>query len=170
MPEIILIVAQSTNRAIGRNNQMPWHLPRDLQHFKRHTLGHPVIMGRKTYESIGRALPGRQNLVISRNAAYSLQDATVCPHLPGALDAAKGDTVYIIGGSALYHSALPVANTLLVTHVHTTIADADRFFPPIDPAIWQETAREEYPADARNPYDLTFCRYERAVPLYGHLR
>jgi len=89
MPEIILIVAQSDNRAIGRDNQMPWHLPRDLQHFKRHTLGHPVIMGRKTYDSIGRALPGRQNLVVSRNPALTLPDATVCSDLPAALAAAQ---------------------------------------------------------------------------------
>ena len=163
MPEIILIVAQSDNRAIGRDNQMPWHLPRDLQHFKRHTLGHPVIMGRKTYDSIGRALPGRQNLVVSRNPALTLPDATVCPDLPAALAAAQSDALYIIGGSELYHRAMPLADALLVTHVHTTIADADRFFPPIDPAAWRETAREEHPADARNPYALTFCRYDRAA-------
>ena len=161
MPQIILIVAQSDNRAIGRDNRMPWHLPRDLRHFKQHTLGSPVVMGRKTYDSIGRALPGRQNLVISRNPALNLPDAEVCPNLAAALMRARGESVYILGGSELYHDALPLANALLVTHVHTTIADADRYFPPINPDIWQATGREYHPADAENPYDMTFVRYEK---------
>ena len=161
MPHITLIVAQSDNRAIGRNNRMPWHLPRDLQHFKRHTLGHPVIMGRRTYDSIGHALQGRQNLVISRNPALQLTDATVCPDVATALARAAGDSVYIIGGSELYHRTLALADTLMVTHVHTIIHDADRFFPPIDPAIWRETAHEDHAADGENPYTLSFCRYER---------
>ena len=130
MPEILLIVAQSDNRAIGHQGAMPWHLPRDLKHFKAQTLGHPVIMGRKTYDSIGRALPGRQNLVISRNAALALPDAQTCPDLATAI-------------------------------VHTTVAQADAFFPPIDPAIWQETACETHAADDVNRYPMCFCRYER---------
>lgn len=161
MPQIILIVAQSDNRAIGRDNHMPWHLPHDLQHFKQHTLGCPVVMGRKTYDSIGQALSGRQNLVISRNPALCLADAEVCPDLASALMRARGETVYIIGGSELYHNALPLADALLVTHVHTTVADADRYFPPIDPDIWQVTGREYHPADAANPHDMTFARYEK---------
>ena len=161
MPEIILIVAQSDNRAIGRDNQMPWHLPRDLQHFKRHTLGHPVIMGRKTYDSIGRALPGRQNLVISRNAALALPDAQTCPDLATAIACARGDKIFIIGGAEIYRLALPLADTLLVTHVHTSVAQADAYFPPIDPDAWLETARESHAADDANPYPMSFCRYER---------
>ena len=99
MPEILLIVAQSDNRAIGHAGAMPWHLPRDLKHFKAQTLGHPVIMGRKTYDSIGRALPGRQNLVISRNAALALPDAETCPDLATAIARARGDKIFIIGGA-----------------------------------------------------------------------
>ena len=97
------------------------------------------------------------------SSSLTLPDATVCPDRPAALAAAQGDALYIIGGSELYHRAMPLADVLLVTHVHTTIADADRFFPLIDPAAWRETACEEYPADARNPYALTFCRYDRAA-------
>ena len=161
MPEILLIVAQSDNRAIGHQGAMPWHLPRDLKHFKAQTLGHPVIMGRKTYDSIGRALPGRQNLVISRNAALTLPDAETCPDLATAIARARGDQIFIIGGATIYRLALPLADTLLITRVHTTVARADTFFPPLDPADWQETAREDHPADAANTYPLSFCRYAR---------
>lgn len=161
MPEILLIVAQSDNGAIGHQGAMPWHLPRDLKHFKAQTLGHPVIMGRKTYDSIGRALPGRQNLVISRNAALALPDAQTCPDLATAIARARGDKIFIIGGAEIYRLALPLADTLLVTHVHTTVAQADAYFPPIDPAIWQETACETHAADDVNLYPMCFCRYER---------
>ena len=161
MPEILLIVAQSDNGAIGHQGAMPWHLPRDLKHFKAQTLGHPVIMGRKTYDSIGRALPGRQNLVISRNAALALPDAQTCPDLATAIARARGDKIFIIGGAEIYRLALPLADTLLVTHVHTHVATADAFFPPIDPVIWQETARETHAADDVNRYPMCFCRYER---------
>ena len=161
MPEILLIVAQSDNGAIGHQGAMPWHLPRDLKHFKAQTLGHPVIMGRKTYDSIGRALPGRQNLVISRNAALALPDAQTCPDLATAIARARGDQIFIIGGAEIYRLALPLADTLLVTHVHTTVAQADAYFPPIEPGAWQETARENHAADDANPYPMSFCRYER---------
>ena len=107
MPEILLIVAQSDNRAIGHQGAMPWHLPRDLKHFKAQTLGHPVIMGRKTYDSIGRALPGRQNLVISRNAALALPDAQTCPDLATAIARARGDKIFIIGGAEIYRWPIP---------------------------------------------------------------
>ena len=144
MPEILLIVAQSDNGAIGHQGAMLWHLPRDLKHFKAQTLGHPVIMGRKTYDSIGRALPGRQNLVISRNAALALPDAQTCPDLATAIARARGDKIFILGGAEIYRLALPLA-----------------FFPPIDPAIWQETACETHAADDANRYPMCFCRYER---------
>ena len=118
-------------------------------------------MGRKTYDSIGRALPGRQNLVISRNAALALPDAQTCPDLATAIARARGDKIFILGGAEIYRLALPLADTLLVTHVHTTVAQADAFFPPIDPAIWQETACETHAADDANRYPMCFCRYER---------
>lgn len=161
MPEILVIVAQSDNGGIGCDGKMPWHLPRDLQYFKAQTLGHPVIMGRKTWDSIGRALPGRQNLVISRNTALALPDADTCPDLATALARARGDKIFIIGGATIYRLALPLADTLLITQVHTTVARADTFFPPLNPADWQETAREDHPADAANPWPLSFCRYAR---------
>lgn len=160
-PEIILIVAQDDNGAIGYAGKMPWHLPRDLQYFKAQTLGHPVIMGRKTYDSIGHALPGRQNLVITRNTALTLADADICPDLATAIARARGDKIFIIGGAETYRLALPHANTLLITQIHAHIAPADTWFPPLAPGEWQETQRETHPADAQNPYPLSFCRYER---------
>lgn len=160
--KIIIIVAQSDNRAIGRENRMPWHLPRDLQYFKKLTYGHPVIMGRKTYESIGHALPGRQNIVISRNPDLSLPDSETSTSLDSALRyVSQAEKVYIIGGGELYHNAMPQADMLLVTWVHTTIMDADCFFPEIRSDIWQQIDCEHYPADEANAYAISICRYEK---------
>lgn len=165
MSERIIIVAQADNGVIGRNNAMPWHLPRDLRYFKQQTQGHPVIMGRKTYQSLGKALPNRANIVVSRQA-LDLADAQLAPSLPDAIARASklGDKLFIIGGAQVYAQALSqgLVDTLLVTHVHAS-PEGDTFFPAIDTALWQLASAEEVPADADNRYAMTFSRYERKI-------
>lgn len=163
MSERIIIVAQTLNRVIGRAGGMPWHLPRDLRHFKEHTRGHPVIMGRKTYDSLGKALPGRENIVITRQA-LTLPDAHTAPSLPQALALAESlhARVFIIGGSEVYREALDagVVDTLLVTWIETAL-DGDAFFPAIDAAQWRLTEGTRVDADKDHAYALRFCRYDR---------
>lgn len=160
--ERIIIVAQTLNRVIGRDNAMPWHLPRDLAFFKQTTLGFPIIMGRKTYQSLGRALPQRQNIVISRAPSEHFPDALVYQDLTQALNQADhlANKVYIIGGAQLYQSAIHLVDTLLVTWIDTTL-DGDSFFPEIDNGIWQETHKRLVQKDADNPFNLTFSTYKR---------
>ncbi|CAB3650702.1 dihydrofolate reductase [Achromobacter pestifer] len=157
---LTLIVAYSDNRVIGRDNTLPWKLPADLAHFKRSTLGHPIIMGRKTWDSLGRPLPGRSNIVISRNPAFSATGAIVTPTLEAAI-AACGDVAqaYVIGGAQIYAQALPLARRVLATEVHAQV-DGDAFFPLLPAFEWKETAREPQPAE--NGYDFDFVTYERA--------
>lgn len=163
MSERIIIVAQAENGVIGRNNAMPWHLPRDLRYFKQQTQGHPVIMGRKTYESLGKALPHRANIVVSRQA-LDLPDAQLAPSLPDAIVRASqlGDKLFIIGGAQIYAEALRqgLVDTLLITHVHTA-PPGDTFFPMINANEWQCVSAEEAAADADNAYAMTFSRYKR---------
>lgn len=156
---LTLIVAYSTNRVIGRDNALPWKLPGDLAHFKRSTLGHPILMGRKTWESLGRPLPGRTNIVISRNPAFEAAGATLTPTLPAAI-AAVGDSaeVFVIGGAQIYMQALPLADRILATEVHAEVA-GDAFFPLLPGSQWRETARE--PQAAENGYRYDFVTYER---------
>ncbi len=157
---LTLIVAYSTNRAIGRDNALPWKLPGDLAHFKRSTLGHPIIMGRKTWDSLGRPLPGRSNIVISRNPDFSAAGAILAPTLEAAV-AACGDVeeAFVIGGAQIYAQALPLAKRVLATEVHADV-DGDAFFPLLPSFQWKETAREPQPAE--NGYDYDFVTYERA--------
>ena len=149
-PVLSIIVAVSENKAIGRNNQLLWHLPDDLKYFKKITSGSTVIMGRKTWESIGRPLPNRRNIVVSRK--LSLSDAEVYGSLNDAIDAAtKGSVaiterqpeIFIIGGAEIYRQALPLADKVYLTVVNQTISDADTFFPEIDPSQWVETECEQ---------------------------
>ncbi|PTX04376.1 dihydrofolate reductase [Achromobacter mucicolens] len=157
---LTLIVAYSTNRAIGRDNALPWKLPGDLAHFKRSTLGHPIIMGRKTWDSLGRPLPGRSNIVISRNPDFSAVGAILAPTLEAAV-AACGDVeeAFVIGGAQIYAQALPLARRVLATEVHADV-EGDAFFPLLPSFQWKETARE--PQAAENGYDYDFVTYERA--------
>lgn len=157
---LILIVAYSTNRAIGRDNALPWKLQGDLAHFKRSTLGHPIIMGRKTWESLGRPLPGRANIVISRNPAFEAAGATVVATLEAAV-AACGDSAeaFVIGGAQIYAQALPLASRVLATEVHAEV-EGDAFFPLLPSFQWRETARAAQPAE--NGYRYDFVTYERA--------
>ncbi|MDG9971649.1 dihydrofolate reductase [Achromobacter mucicolens] len=156
---LTLIVAYSTNRAIGRDNALPWKLPGDLAHFKRSTLGHPIIMGRKTWDSLGRPLPGRSNIVISRNPDFSAAGAILAPTLEAAVAACGDiDEAFVIGGAQIYAQALPLASRVLATEVHADV-EGDAFFPLLPSFQWKETAREPQPAE--NGYDYDFVTYER---------
>ncbi len=158
-PCIKFVVAYSDNRVIGRDNALPWRLPSDLAHFKRNTLGQPIIMGRNTWESLGRPLPGRPNLVISRNPDFRAEGARVFTSVQDALAACAAEpTVCIIGGAQIFKQTLPLADEIIATEVHATI-DGDVFFPPLDPAQWQETERLVQPGE--NGYDFDFVVYKR---------
>lgn len=160
---ISMIAAMANNRVIGADNDMPWHLPADLKHFKAVTMGKPVLMGRKTYESIGKALPGRPNIVITTNESYSLDDATVVHSIEAAMqEAAAFDEVMIIGGGSIYQSMLSQAQRLYLTFIELTV-DGDTQFPDYEVnANWQELSRETHQKDDKNPYDYTFVTLERA--------
>lgn len=138
---VSLIVAMTPERVIGRDNGLPWHLSADLQHFKATTMGKPIVMGRNTYESIGRALPGRQNIVVTRNKTFSADGVTVAHSLDAAVRAA-GDVpeVMIIGGAELYTAAMPLADRLYLTHIQTSIP-GDTFFPNVDWEQWRMVQR-----------------------------
>jgi len=160
---ISMIAAMANHRIIGADNDMPWHLPADLKHFKAVTMGKPVLMGRKTYESIGKALPGRPNIVITSNESYSLNDATVVHSIEAAMQkAAAFDEVMIIGGGSIYESMLSQAQRLYLTFIDLTV-DGDTKFPDYEAnANWQELSRETHQKDDKNPYDYTFVTLERA--------
>lgn len=163
MSEIALIVGMGNNRVIGKDNQIPWHLSADLQYFKKTTLGKPVVMGRRTYESIGKPLPGRHNIVITRNQQWAVDGVSVAHSLDDALQLAadeKPSEMMIIGGSHLYTEALPRAQRLYVTHVDIDVA-GDTFFPQWDQHVWHEVSRESHQKDDKNPFDYCFCVYER---------
>lgn len=151
------------NRVIGKDNAMPWHLPADLAHFKRVTMGKPVIMGRNTYESIGRPLPGRKNVVISRNPDYSPEGCVVVSSIDAALaECAEVDEVMIIGGGQLYQAMLPHADRLYLTLIDSDL-DGDTQFPDYTGYDWKVVDTEHYAADERNQYDLEFVTLDREV-------
>ena len=161
--EKYIIVAISDNNAIGRNNELLWHISEDLRFFRRTTLGSPVIMGRKTFESIGRALPSRVNIVVSRGLKTA-EEVAVCPSLENAFKVAEETNLekcFVIGGGQVYSQALPLVDRLVVTHVHTVIQDADTFFPAIDPSIWQVAQRSELFTDEETGYAFEFVEYHR---------
>lgn len=157
-PTLALVVAYSTNRVIGRDNALPWRLKADLAHFKRITMGHPIIMGRKTWESLGRPLPGRPNLVISRNAAYKAEGATVHPSLEDAIAACReAEKICVIGGEDVFRQALPLADEIIATEVHA-VMDGDTFFPLLDNQ-WLETERRPQPPENDLAFDfVTYLR------------
>lgn len=161
---ISMIAAMANNRVIGACNKMPWYLPADLAHFKRVTLGKPVVMGRKTYESIGKALPGRLNIVVTQNSDYSLADATVVSSCEQAVEVAKQFTdeeVMIIGGGMLYQHFLPISDRLYLTQIDLSVT-GDTYFPDYDAnAQWQIVSQESCSADSKNKYNYTFQRLDR---------
>ena len=158
-----IIVAIADNNAIGRNNELLWHISEDLRFFRRTTLGSPVIMGRKTFGSIGRALPGRVNIVVSRGFSTG-EEVEVVGSLEAAFAVAEDTNLekcFVIGGGQIYAQALSLADRLVVTHVHTVIEDADTFFPEIDPEVWQVTQRSELFTDDETGYQFEFVEYEK---------
>ena len=160
MTLLTLIVARARNGVIGRDNALPWRLPDDLQHFKRTTLGAPIIMGRKTWDSIGRPLPGRRNIVVSRNHGLTLDGAEVVASLEDAQRLCIGaEQVFLIGGAQLYAQALPSADRLIVTEIDADVP-GDAFFPAVDRSKWIEVARETHHSEA-NGFDYAFVTYER---------
>ena len=160
MRRLTLVVAMDAQRGIGIDNKLHWHLPEDLAHFKRVTLGQPIVMGRKTFDSIGRALPGRRNIVVTRNAGWRHEGVETAHSLDAALALLGEDPASIIGGGQIFAASMDLAQRLIVTEIAHTF-DCDAFFPPIDPAVWRETARETHRSDA-NGYDYAFVTYERA--------
>jgi dihydrofolate reductase len=151
-PEITLVVARGRDGAIGRQGALPWHLPADLKHFKRLTVGKPVVMGRKTFESIGKPLPGRHNIVVTRNSGWQSEGVTVAANLAEAIAAAgldpqsRAGEIMIIGGGEIYAQSLLFATRVHLTEVEIDVPDADAHFPRLDPAEWQEVSREAYAA------------------------
>lgn len=160
-PEIVLIAAVARNGTIGRDNELPWRLKADLQHFRALTLGHPILMGRKTWQSLGRPLPGRRNLVVSRTPDYRAEGAE-CFADPAAAIAAAGEAqaLFVIGGAQLYAQLLPLADRLELTEVKADV-EGDAHFPAVDPARFVEERRETHHADADNAFDFDFVRYCR---------
>jgi len=164
---IAIVVARAENGTIGDNNALPWHLPKDLQHFKQVTMGHPVLMGRKTFESIGRALPGRNNIVVTRQADWQKENTIVVHSLDQGLKKARQEAlksslqdVMVIGGEKIYEQALPQTQRLYLTEVHAEV-DGDAKFPAIDFADWLEIDRVTFSADSRNPYSYSFVTLDR---------
>ncbi|QSP96187.1 dihydrofolate reductase [Marinobacter salinisoli] len=163
-----LIVAMSQNRVIGRNNKLPWYLPGDLRYFKQATMGKPIIMGRKTWDSIGRPLPGRMNLIITRNDDWQAPAGTVrVASLEAALLKAGAqaqldgvDEVMIIGGGQIYAEALPQVDRMYITLVHADV-EGDAYFPEVNWDSWEEIGREDFSASDNNPYDYSFVVYQR---------
>ncbi|HYM32521.1 MAG TPA: dihydrofolate reductase [Candidatus Cybelea sp.] len=164
MASIALIAAMSRNRVIGRNGGLPWRIPADLRYFKAQTMGKPVVMGRKTWLSIGKPLPGRQNIVVSRDPALSLPGATVVADIRAALEAATrlmpDREVMVIGGGRIYAAALPYADRLYLTEVHADVA-GDTAFPEIDPAEWVERSRERHSQTEPAPLEFSFVVLDR---------
>lgn len=157
-----LVVAVAENDVIGRGNQLPWHLPADLRHFKSLTLGKPVLMGRKTYQSIGRALPGRMNIVLSRSADFRPADCEVVPTLDAARGAAgREPALMVIGGAEIYRQCLPLATRIHLTLVHARIEDGDTIFAGWRGGEWDASSRERHEADDRNAFAYSFITLER---------
>lgn len=159
--KLSLIVAMATNRTIGINKQMPWHLSADLKQFKKITMGHPIIMGRKTFESIGRPLPGRQNIVISRDISYQQEGCLVFNDLDAAVQhCADQEEVFVIGGATLYAVTLERADRLYITQINQAF-EGDTWFPEIDAADWREVTREDINDDASVDFKYSFISYDR---------
>jgi dihydrofolate reductase len=161
--KLTAVVAASDNNVIGRGNELPWHLPADLAYFKRVTLGKPILMGRRTFEAIGRPLPGRRNLVLSRSN-FAAPGTECVQSIDEACGLVAGEPdLMIIGGAALYRLALPRLNYIHLTRVHCQLDDGDAFLPELPSAEWQEVAREHRPADERNVWAMSFIELQRVA-------
>ncbi|NEW78038.1 MAG: dihydrofolate reductase [Gelidibacter sp.] len=159
---VTIMAAIAANNALGKDNQLIWYLPADLKRFKKTTLNHAVIMGRKTYESLGKPLANRTNILITRDKNYKAEDCVVVNSLKESLKVALkvDENPFILGGAEIYKLAMPFADKLDITFVHHKF-EADVFFPEIDKTIWKETSREDFKADDHNKYDYSFVTFER---------
>ena len=155
------VAALDAGRGIGRGNKLPWHLPDDLKRFKTLTLGKPVLMGRKTAESLGRALPGRRNLVLTRSGRVPFDGMDAVASLDAALEIVGDEELMVIGGGDVFALALPLATRMHLTHVDTIVADADTFFPAFDASMWRVVSRESHAIDAKHAFAFEFVEYER---------
>jgi dihydrofolate reductase len=167
--DLIILAAVAENGVIGRGSALPWRLKSDLMHFRALTMSKPVVLGRKTYQSIGRPLPGRTTIVVSRDASFNAPGVVVAPSLHAALQTARGDAlrrkadaIFIAGGADIYTQALPLASQLVITEVHKP-ADGETRFPAIDAKQWRETARSEHKPGPQDEAAFAFVTYERAV-------
>lgn len=172
-PLISAIVAMAENRVIGATNKLPWHLPADLKHFKALTTGHPIIMGRKTYESIGKPLPMRSNIVISRDPQFKAPGCLVVPTLMKAFNAAKAQhdpEIFVIGGAQVYQEAMPFIQRIYLTLIHHSF-EGDAYFPLLETNEWVEKKREDHQADSANIYGYSFVIMDRkASTSHKHVR
>ena len=159
-PSIAIVVAVADNGVIGRDGDLPWRLPADLKHFKRLTLGHTVIMGRRTYASIGKPLPKRRNLVLSRDPDFAPPGVEIARSLDSAFQLSSGESAFVIGGAGVFAEALPQAQILHWTQVHAEVV-GDVFFPEVDWSEWRLVSEEHHEADERHAHAYTFRRYER---------
>lgn len=159
---ISFIVAMDKNRTIGKDNQLPWYLPADLKFFKKVTMGHPIVMGRKTYESIGKALPGRENIIVTRNVDYQSEDSTVIHSVEELMQYVKGknEEVFVIGGAQLFKDTFPVADRLYITEIKHEF-EGDTFFPEFNESEWILASSEKGIKDEKNPYDYFYNIYDR---------
>lgn len=159
--DLSLVVAMDRNRLIGADNRLPWRLPADLRHFKRTTMGHPIVMGRRTWESIGKPLPGRANIVLTRQPGYEAPGAVVVDSIAAAKRAAGDcDELMIIGGAHLYEQVLPEAKRIYLTEIHAEL-EGDTYFPELSQDEWACVSREDFQKDERNPHDYSFLVLER---------
>ncbi len=161
-PSVTLIVAAAENNAIGKGNKMPWHLPNDFKYFKTQTMNHSIIMGRKTFESIGKALPGRRNIVISRQPLFSADEVDVANSLQDVMNYCRDENeIFIIGGAEIYKQSIELADKILLTRVHTKIPDADAYFPTLLESEWDLISQENHYKDEKHQYDYSFEIYKR---------
>ncbi len=161
--KISLVVAVAENGVIGRGNTLPWHLPADLKFFKRVTLGHPILMGRTTYQAIGRPLPGRLNLVLSRQPSLRIEGCTVVGDVEAAIAASgAAEELMVIGGAEVYRETMDRAERIYLTRVHAAI-EGDTFFPPLEPALWKQIAAQRHEADERHAYAYSFVELRREL-------
>lgn len=161
---ISMIVAAAQNNAIGKNNQMLWKMPNDFKYFKNQTWGLPVLMGRRTYQTLGEALTGRLNIILTRNKSFTSADATVVNKIDDALFFAQEHDykeLMVIGGAEIYKLLLPKTHKVLLTRIYATFEDADAFFPELNPKEWRMTAEEKFEHDDKNPYDYSFQVWQR---------
>lgn len=159
---ISLLVAMDKNNVIGKDNTLPWHLPADLAYFKKVTMGHPIVMGRKTFDSIGRALPGRENIVITRDVNYHAEGITVIHSIDEILsmrDKTENE-IFVIGGAEIFNAILPYSDRLYITEIEAEF-EGDTYFPTFDRSAWKLISEEKGPKNEKNPYDYSFLVYEK---------